>query len=335
MTTDEVVNRPVQSTERWILPLITVMLAFPALRVLGVDSGKVGLSLLVGVAAYVVAIYLFYGIARLSYLGHWNWLGIGIVGGAILGAIVGGVEHLWFTQTGWLAVLVPGILVGYLLKRTDSSFRVYLGGLIALILLSIAAWFPTWLDVYRLGTQAGDEMVKMFVGGLNPTAYSPEQVEQITEMYKMLVRVSVRLTPASTIVSAIVQFSLGFLWLTWRLGQTDPVLGKVRRFTEWKVPFGLTPAFGLVIVARLVGNDAIQVIADNALLVMAVFYAVCGLSFMEHTLHRVKVSFFIRILFYVLLFLTHVAGLLMMVLVGFVDSFLDWRKLTTNVTVEQ
>jgi uncharacterized protein YybS (DUF2232 family) len=43
----------------------------------------------------------------------------------------------------------------------------------------------------------------------------------------------------------------------------------------------------------------------------------------------------IRILFYLLLFLTQIAGLLVMVLIGFVDSFMDWRKSAGNVTVEQ
>jgi uncharacterized protein YybS (DUF2232 family) len=69
--------------------------------------------------------------------------------------------------------------------------------------------------------------------------------------------------------------------------------------------------------------------------VLAVFYAICGLSFMEYTLHRVRVSLVIRILFYLLLFLTQIAGLLVMVLIGFVDSFMDWRKSAGNVTVEQ
>ena len=146
---------------------------------------------------------------------------------------------------------------------------------------------------------------------------------------------SVRLAPASTIISGIVQLSLGLLWLIWRMGQAEPARGEVRRFTFWKVPFALTPVTGIAVLARLLGNEQIQLIADNALLVLAIFYSVCGLALMEFILHRFKVSLFVRILFYLLLFLTQVAGLLVMVLLGFVDSFLDWRKVTAQTTVEQ
>lgn len=311
------------------------MLVFPAMRAAGVDSGSVGASLLFGAAAYVVAVYLFYGVARLMYAGQFLWLAVGSIGGAILGAVATSPQHLWFAEVGWLAVLIPGLVAGHLLRQNKTSFQVYLIGLIVLTLFSVLAWYPTWREIYALGPEAGEEMVKLFVGGLGTQGYSPEQVEQIESAYKLLAKLTVRLSPASAVVSAIVQFSLGFLWLSWRLGQTSPALGQVRRFTQWKVPFGLTPVTGVVILARLVGNDAIQLVADNALLVLAIFYAVCGLSFMEFTLHRVKVSIFIRILFYLLLFLAHLAGLMVMVLIGFIDSFLDWRKLGANVTVEQ
>lgn len=335
MTTEPVVTSDRPSSQLWIIPVLLVMLVFPALRVAGTDSKEIGVSLLYGGAAYLVAIYLFYGIARLTFSSRYIWLGLGTFGGAALAAAVGGPENLWFAEIGWLSVLGTSMLVGQQLKTVTSSFRVYVIGLIVLTALTLIAWYPTWQEVHALGDAAGDEMVKEFVIGLQGQGYTPEQVEQYKDTYKLLVKLSVWLTPASTVISAIVQFSLGFLWLTWRLGQTIPALGKVQRFTHWKVPFGLTPVTGVAILVRLVGNDAMHLVADNTLLVLAVFYAICGLSFMEYTLHRVRVSIVIRILFYLLLFLTQIAGLLVMVLIGFIDSFMDWRKTAGNVTVEQ
>ncbi len=311
------------------------MLVFPALRAAGTDTKQLGMSLLYGGSAYLLAIYLFYGIARLAYQSRYVWLTIGAVGGTAAGVIAAPDGELWFALAGWFAVLITAIVAGKLLEARRKLFSVFVVGTILLTVLTFIAWLPTWQEVHSVGAKVGDEMVSEFEQSLTGQGYSPEQVEQLRDTYRLLVRLSVRLAPASTIISGIVQFSLGLLWLIWRMGQAEPARGEVRRFTFWKVPFALTPVTGIAVLARLLGNEQIQLIADNALLVLAIFYSVCGLALMEFILHRFKVSLFVRILFYLLLFLTQVAGLLVMVLLGFVDSFLDWRKVTAQTTVEQ
>ena len=335
MTTDPVVRRPKAPSRLWIVPVLLTMLAYPALRVLGTDTQQLGIALLYGGSAYLLAFYLFYGIARIAFESRYLWLTIGAIGGVATGLLAAKPDQTWFALVGWGAVLITGSIVGRRLAAGKKSFEVFIVGTIILTLLTAIAWFPTWQDLHAAGAKVGDEMVREFEHRLAGGGYSSEQVEQLRDTYRMLVSLSVRLAPASTIVSAIVQLSLGFLWLIWRVSQVDPAQGKVRRFIFWKVPFALTPVTGIAIVARLVGNDQIQLIADNALLVLAIFYSVCGLAFMEFTLHRFKASLFIRILFYLLLFLTQIAGLLVMVLLGFIDSFVDWRKVTAQTTVEQ
>lgn len=313
------------------------MLVFPALRAAGTDTRQLGMSLLYGGSAYLLAIYLFYGIARLVCQGKYVWLTIGAVGGTAAGVMAAPDGGLWFALAGWLAVLITAVVAGKLLAARRKLFSVIVAGMILLTVLTFIAWFPTWQEVHSVGAKVGDELVSEFEQSLTGQGYSPEQVEQLRDTYNLLVKLSVRLAPASTIISGIVQFSLGLLWLIWRLGQSDPARGEVRRFIFWKVPFALTPVTGIAVLARLAGNEQIQIqlVADNALLVLAIFYSVCGLALMEFILHRFRVSLFVRILFYLLLFLTQVAGLLVMVLLGFVDSFLDWRKVTAQTTVEQ
>ena len=71
----------------------------------------------------------------------------------------------------------------------------------------------------------------------------------------------------------------------------------------------------------------VEVIADNGLVISAIFYCVAGLALVEFTIRRLKVSWFMKALFYLMLFLTQIFGFVLVSLLGFIDSFADWRKI--------
>lgn len=82
----------------------------------------------------------------------------------------------------------------------------------------------------------------------------------------------------------------------------------------------------IVILMRLFGGELLKVIADNGLAILVVYYCVAGLALMEYYLRKLRVSRLMKTLFYIFLFLTQLAGFFVAALVGFVDSFADWRK---------
>jgi uncharacterized protein YybS (DUF2232 family) len=65
--------------------------------------------------------------------------------------------------------------------------------------------------------------------------------------------------------------------------------------------------------------------ADNCLIILALFYCVTGLALIEHAFRRMGLPKGMRFAAYLLLFLLQVAGFFMTALLGFVDSFVDWR----------
>ena len=69
-----------------------------------------------------------------------------------------------------------------------------------------------------------------------------------------------------------------------------------------------------------------MLVADNLLLILAVFYSVTGIALMEFFMKKFYVSMLGRILIYILLFLSHVIGFALLAFLGFVDSFYDWRR---------
>ena len=76
----------------------------------------------------------------------------------------------------------------------------------------------------------------------------------------------------------------------------------------------------------MVGGETITLVADNVLLAMSIYYCVGGLALLAHGLKRFKLPLFVKVMFYIMLTLSGVLGYIVIVLVGFIDSFADWRK---------
>ncbi|MFQ6008511.1 MAG: DUF2232 domain-containing protein, partial [Candidatus Zixiibacteriota bacterium] len=101
-------------------------------------------------------------------------------------------------------------------------------------------------------------------------------------------------------------------------------------FIYWKVPFGLTLPLIITILMRLLGGEQLKIIADNVLVILSVYYCIAGLAFMEYHLRKLHLSRLMKVLFYILLFLTQLAGFFIAVLIGFIDSYADWRQIKTR-----
>jgi len=74
----------------------------------------------------------------------------------------------------------------------------------------------------------------------------------------------------------------------------------------------------------MLGGTA-AVIVDNLLLLLSVFYCVTGLALIEFWFRRLRLPGLLRIVMYLLLLPAGFFGYLTLALVGFVDSFFDWR----------
>ena len=135
------------------------------------------------------------------------------------------------------------------------------------------------------------------------------------------------------------QFSLGFLIFSYLMGRRYSRKRLWIPFSNWRVPFAFTPLLAVVIIARLVGNEALQLVADNVLVILAVYYSIAGLALIEYYMSKLSLPPLLRISFYLMLFVTQfwsfmAAAVLFvtLILLGFVDGFADWRKREPEVT---
>jgi hypothetical protein len=148
-----------------------------------------------------------------------------------------------------------------------------------------------------------------------------------------------RIMPAVIMLAAATQFTIGYmLFLAW-IDRNHLAPRQMEPFHYWKMPFGVAAVVVSLAVARMLDYRSVSVIADNWLTILVVFYTVTGLSLLEFALRKMHLTVPRRAVFYVAMVLLPFFELwlvgtiwvssaisLLVVLAGFVDSFVDWRK---------
>lgn len=102
---------------------------------------------------------------------------------------------------------------------------------------------------------------------------------------------------------------------------------KLTRFGLWhsQERFGWVALLSLVLF--LVGGKLFEIVSKNAALVFGFWYTVVGFSISEYFFGKSKVNMWIKILFYVFVLVTQILSFVLLSLLGFFDSWLDFRKL--------
>ncbi len=311
----------------WRLAMIASLSAYAALRLYSSPEADDFFTRFVAeFCAYGLAVVVVYGMASLAFEGAWPWLIVGVAVALAVGFAVSGGESPLETVLTIGSVSLAGIVLGVIVQRGLNPFRAYFLALIVMTAAILVTVIGHWTEMQTVAVGWRETLAKDFDASLAISGKTPEAQEGYREAFKKAIALVTRLLPASSILSGIMQVSLGFLWFGLRLRRyyqrevVDP-------FVLWKVPFALLPVVIVLAAMRLLGNDTMQLIADNGFMIAAIFYCLAGLALVEFTIRRLKVGWFMKGMFYVMLFLTQIFGFLLVSLLGFIDSFADWRKI--------
>ncbi len=311
-----------------VWPTLVGLVLFPLLQFgLPVYSGNIGLALVGTLAAYLLTIWLFRAVTVAVRSGYQTRVLIaGFVAG-VIAVMVTPFSQVYMALANTVIIPLAGIAVARSLLNRAGNLRAYLYGAAVAALGGVAIFGPQW-EMLMYGFRAyGEESVTLINQTMTTMGYHAEAAEEYAEQFQRLWNATIRIIPAMTVMSLVTQFSVGFLWFLMRPGSTsgDPI--RIEPFTRWKVPFWLTPVLIVAVIGRLTGGEMVALVADNVLLVLSIYYCVGGLAWLEHTLKRIKIPTFVKIVFYIMLTLAGVIGYVAVSLVGFIDSFADWRKL--------
>ena len=215
-----------------------------------------------------------------------------------------------------------GAVIGRLSDTGKPPLKVYLIGALFVALFALSLHLPN-MELYREYFETMRQNFVELVQSLGGTA--AETSEQIA-FSDTLFTFGQRVLPAILILDMVMRFSIGFLLFGILLTLRTPARILFKPFHFWKMPF--PAAFFLIgaVVLRLVGTPLLVQIADNLLVVLFVYYCITGLALIQYYLLLFRMSLFMKFLFYLMFFLTQIIGFLAAVLIGFIDSFADFRK---------
>lgn len=230
-------------------------------------------------------------------------------------------------------ILFGGVITGRMMADGKPVDRVYILAGLAVAAFFTAQFSSLWGPMMRMMTEdlpAILTQMETLYGSLGVGAEAAQ--DALAQSEKMFTAVT-RIIPALTVLGALMQFSLGFLVFSYVMGRRYTLLHYWIPFSSWRVPFAVTPLLVLAILARLLGNETYQLVADNVLAILAVYYSIAGLALIEYYMNKLSLSPLLRISFYMMLFVTQFWSFLaaaamfgMLILLGFVDGFADWRK---------
>ena len=280
----------------------------------------VPVELILGTLNFVVVVFLFGSISTVIYYRRNLQLSLVVLPAILMSLLLTKSDMVWVAMAGWSAVLAPSVLCGRLALHNHSVSRIFLASVVALVLFGSLQMIPMWQAL-----TSSEEIAQLILEtepALSASGYSAENAGQIKEFLTFFLRV----LPALTVMSIIMQFALGFwLFARWQFIRGNKSL-RLPHFSSWRIPFSFTPLVLSGVLLRLFGNDSMTIIADNLLLFLTLLYSLTGISLLGFLLQKSRLSIYLKLIVYLMLFLSHIYGLAFLALLGFVDSFFGWRQ---------
>jgi len=231
---------------------------------------------------------------------------------------------------------ILGLLLGSRVRKNHSLASLFAwvtAGTLLLSFLLILFFVKAQLGLFLQGIeQLLNEALTQFLAANQNTGLAPEEIAFLAQQQQSVVRGFISVLPA---------FSIGFtLFLTWlnlavakRLFFGLGFFSELEDFMVFRLPFALVwfliGLLSLYLLNIYVLNQAwFTLVVLNFFVVGAVVYFFQGLSILNFYLFVKRVSFFIRFLCYSLLVIFLQPLGLILVVLGFFDSWFNFRKLS-------
>lgn len=311
-----------------IVFILSAMVLFAVLEY-GViqQTEKVKFLFLTSGIVYFLKLYLYYGTAYLAFHKKTTFLAIGAVVVYTAALLIPGDDTVWILIADWSAILFGSVIMGrYLLKEANYE-RVYIAGLLAVLLCAVAMYAPHWemlISSFKLNTA---DILSSLRTSLPAAGYSTGESATMMDSITNGMALTAYIIPALTLLSTVMQYSIGFLIFLYILIRRKELVKPIASFKMWKMPYYVTSVIIVGALLHFLGNEIVVQTGDNILVFLSVFYALTGLSLFEYFLSKIRLHWSMKLGMYLLLFFTAHIGYLAFVLLGFVDSFKDFRKI--------
>lgn len=323
---------PTVAVKMRLWPVVTGLALFPAVQFgVAARSPNLVLSFVASVAAYILSIYLYRKVTQVACSNRLAPL----LSASLLAMVIAGlvVPNDQFRAGLAYTAMIPaaGIVTGWWIRKSGKALSSYLAGAGVVVLAGLIMYGPDWsllISVFKTITAENAQTIEQTLISMG---YHADAAATYSAQLQRAGEGMSRLIPAASVLSLVTPFTVGFLWFLIR--GAESTTAEIKPFHRWKVPFGFIPAVLVAAAGRLLGGETIVLAADNVLLALSICFCVGGLSLVEHSLRKLKMRRGLKVAFYIMLTLAGLTplgliGYVINVLLGFIDSFADWRKVS-------
>jgi uncharacterized protein YybS (DUF2232 family) len=232
------------------------------------------------------------------------------------------------------ALLIIGFSLGELLESRFSieitvlvtCGLVFLGSAVSLFLYSTLTGQSLSADFYRAVDLNREIMLHLYRSMGMPADSVPEFERFLNEIQRVVVKILPALMMTTTLLVTWINVLLGRVLLKGR----QPDYPRYGRLNQWQAPDYLVwgvIGFGLLM---LLPDDVPKTIGLNGLITLMMVYFFQGVAIISYFFERKQVPRYAKVMLYALLILQEV--LLVVIVMGFIDVWANFRKLKTSTS---
>ncbi|WP_199872899.1 YybS family protein [Inediibacterium massiliense] len=251
----------------------------------------------------------------------------------ITGSFIGPIESIF------LSILMGGTaaIMAYLMKKDASVGKILAGGtfvcLIGMVLSIQLSAKVMGIDLISQMKEAFEQSMNMQMSMYETVGMEKIQLEQLKKTLEMGMQMLVLTIPGAIIISSTIlpfaNYTLTCKILK-KLGYETKALPPLK-YVRLPKSFlmGTFLIIGLTMLTRYFNFVNYQSLVVNVFLILQLVYFIQGIAVMSYFFHALKMSKPVKILLYILILFSG-KGIFLLATVGFIDCFMDLRKLKTR-----
>jgi uncharacterized protein YybS (DUF2232 family) len=237
-------------------------------------------------------------------------------------------------------VVLPGvtaIVMGYMMKKEYSPSKVLIGGALAALissLLSISLGsLISGVEVLSHMREIFEEMTAMQMNMYKSMGMAEENLENLKTTLEATGQLAVMIVPAAIILSSAFLAYINYvltIHILKRIGYKVEMLPPLRYFRlPRSILMGTFLIAGLTMAARYFQFVDYTTLVLNVFFIFQFIYLIQGLAVMSYFMTFYRFAKPLRIFVYVFLLFSQ-RGAFIIAMIGFIDAFVNLRKLKTD-----
>ncbi len=284
---------------------LAIIALFPA----SVDYSLAMLLFIGGIAAVLILWY------QKAYL----LLGLSLVSSTLATTLIFGISKGLFLMIGFA---FPALTIA-LLRRRGWGMAATLGIALLPPVVAMVISYPFWRELVLFMT---DELKLTAASSEFTRIYSSAELKLFVDYVNWMADTLLVLFPSLLISLTTAILGVGTLLGNYLIRRSGMFAVPVRSFILWKAPEAILIPMALAVIFVLTEVEILAIIGWNVLFVTFLLYSVCGLSLLEYLVRRFKVPLPVKVLVYLVLFLTQVVAAVGLPLAALFDSHFDFRR---------